>query len=107
MDIKQLLRRLEHYRKVNPRVRDEDDYGDDRHNFCHLIYLDKVTKKAHRFQVRGWSYDMLMETLNISVVNWTMLAGTGSLTLKNVPEELAKWVVAEDDPTLAVLYGNN
>lgn len=67
--------------------------------------MDTVKNKAPRFEVRGWKYDMLMDTLEISVVNWSMLAGTGGLVLKNVPEEIHKWKIEEDNPQLKVLYG--
>jgi len=107
LDLQQLHERLLHYAKVNPKIRDEDAYGDNRHTYCHLLFLGKQDGKVHRFEVRGFTYKSEYPVLDISVVNWTMIAGTGGLVLKNDPEQLKNWIIEEDSPNAKVLYGYN
>ena len=56
-----------------------DDPYDSRITHCILIHNYK--DKDHSFEVRGWR-PIKDGLLNISVVNWTMCAGTASLILE-------------------------
>jgi len=77
---------LEKYRK--PKPSDPHDVG--RINHCYLLHFHK--NEPHIFEVRGWQ--KLEEELNISVVNWTLCAGTASLKIK---EDLVdKFVIVPD-----------
>lgn len=97
-------RLVEYKTHINPKLSDPDDSYDDRHNYCHMVYLDPVTNKMHTFQVRGFSYDSVKEILSISAVNWTICAGTCTIRLMNEHLELAKWKILEDEPTLQILF---
>ncbi len=75
---------------------------DDRHTFCHLVCMKELRGvKYPVFEVRGWG--VKKTTLNVSVVNWTVCAGTASLELNE--ENISDWRILEDDPTLQVLIG--
>ena len=56
-----------------------DDPYDNR--VTHCVLLHNYNSKEHKFDVRGWR-PIKDGVLNISVVNWTMCAGTASLDLK-------------------------
>jgi hypothetical protein len=54
------------------------DRYDDRTNHCYLYHTHN--DKEHCFEVRGWN-QIRDGKLCISVVNWTIMAGPGSLFL--------------------------
>jgi hypothetical protein len=62
---------LETYRKPK-----SDDPYEDRTTHCYLEYIHEG--KPHTFEVRGWS-KIKDGILNISVVNWTLCAGTATI----------------------------
>jgi hypothetical protein len=63
---------LESYRKPP-----SDDPYDNRVTHCYLAYEHEG--KTHHFEVRGWKPIDETGTLYISVVNWTLCAGTAGL----------------------------
>jgi hypothetical protein len=63
---------LESYRKPP-----SDDPYDNRVTHCYLSYEHEG--KTHHFEVRGWKPIDETGTLYISVVNWTLCAGTAGL----------------------------
>lgn len=64
----------------------------DRQNHCYLVYIKE--SKPHIFQVRAWK-DVKEDSLNISVVNWTLCAGPASLTINNA--NINKFVIIPDE----------
>lgn len=62
-----------------------DDPYDNRVTHCYLKYVH-TDGKEHIFEVRGWAKKIENDELRISVVNWTLCAGTATLYLK---EEIA------------------
>ena len=102
---------LNKFKKTNPKPpRDEDDpYNDNRHTYCHLLYIgpykqDKHMKKVkeHRVDVRGFKRKENGE-IEISAVSWTLAAGSCSLTLTNT--NIDYWLILEDKGMTEVLYG--
>lgn len=82
----------------------ESPYDQGRTTWCHLLYKHKG--EIHRFEVRGASYiqnvqESSLDIISISVVNWTICAGTASVTLNN--DTIDKWVI-EEEPTAKLLY---
>jgi hypothetical protein len=73
MKLKDFRKQLEFYRKEP-----SDDLYDNRITHCYLTYNHKG--KDHYFEVRGWN-KIKDNKLFISVVNWTLCAGTASLEL--------------------------
>lgn len=81
---------LEKYRKPKPSA---EDYacGDTRVTHCYLKLANK--DKWHWFEVRGWT-EVKNEQLVISVVNWTLCAGTAWLELTN--KNVNDYIISED-----------
>lgn len=107
--LKDVYERLEEYRTtINPKPKAEDEWDDNRHTYCHLMFLGKVdgNRGPHRFQVRSW--EMKKDMLIIHCVNWTCCAGTCSLELKDNPDSndrITNWAIIEDHPkTLGILF---
>lgn len=98
--LQQLLLGLELHRKPEP----EDPYNYGRITHCHLWSLNLKAL----FEVRGWDVytsDIIgAPVLNISVVNWTHMAGTGSIHLVS-DSQAETFVIYEDTPSVQVLYG--
>lgn len=71
--LQEFLKTLEIYRKPP-----SDDPYDNRITHCYLSYEHEG--KTHHFEVRGWAKKIDSEgVLKISVVNWTLCAGTAML----------------------------
>jgi len=98
-NILELHQRLEYYKKTNPFVPGFDEPG--RHTYCHLMVLHEG--KYHKFEVRGWHTTMDYRFTELSCVNWTLAAGTCTISIKD--DNIAKFKILEDEPTLQVLYG--
>lgn len=80
-------------------------YGNDRVNWCHL--LCRHNGKLHRFEVRGArlvkdTSEPSQDVIQVSVVNWTMCAGTATLSLNEA--NVGDWLIEEDAPTVGLLY---
>ena len=92
------------YRKVP----DPENYHDgDRVTWCHLLYYDKLTKKWHKFEVRGAKYykstdNDNFDVITVATVNWTIMAGTCQLTLRE--DNVSEWLIAEDTPNIELIY---
>lgn len=69
-----------------------DDPYDNRQTHAHLLFNNEG--KSHVFEVRGW-LPIKDGELNVSVVNWTMCAGTARLTLSE--DNVEDWHISEDD----------
>lgn len=97
--LKDFYKALEKYRRPVEDVRE-------RMNWCHL--LTKHKGELHRFQVRYASFKVdndeydKSDTIVLDVVNWTMCAGTATLTLTE--DTCGKWLIEEDEPTVGLLY---
>lgn len=75
---------------------------DDRYTFCHLVLMKETRGvKYPIFEVRGWTAHK--KEIRLSVVNWTICAGTASLELNE--ENIDEWRILEDEPALQVLIG--
>jgi len=69
-DLEQFYEELENHRKPNP--------SGDRVTHCYLLHtLDNV---EHKIEVRNWG-PIESNVLSISIVSWTLCAGTGVLEL--------------------------
>jgi hypothetical protein len=110
----ELSQRLQHYRETNPKIIDHDSdagqYGENRHTYCHIMY--HISKELairlehigwHKIEVRGWHTTMDYRMIEISCVNWTLAAGTCTLSIKD--DSVKDFKILEDEPTLQVLYG--
>ncbi len=97
--LSQFFIELQKYKDINPDTSD-DIYDKGRHTYCHIIWMNKE-HNFPKFEVRGWA--LRGPILNVSVVNWTVTAGTASLSLND--DNLEEFKILEDDPTLMVLYG--
>lgn len=67
------LTKLERLRKPK-----SDDPYDNRITHCYILH--ELDGKDHTFEVRGWR-PIVDDKLEISVVNWTLCAGTATLTV--------------------------
>lgn len=94
------LERLQHYKKTNPFVPGFDEPG--RHTYCHIMALHNG--KWHKFEVRGHNITMDYGMVEISAVNWTMAAGTCTLSIQR-EQDVSIFKILEDEPTMQVLYG--
>jgi hypothetical protein len=101
---KHLYSKLEVFWDTLNKYRLPKEAAKERENWCHLLV--KYDGKIHRFQVRYATYvgdvqEKACDIIYLSVVNWTMCAGTASLELteKNVSD----WVI-EEEPTAKLLY---
>lgn len=72
ISVKEFYNKLESRRKPS-----SDDPYDNRITHCRILY--NIEGTDHEFVVRGWSYKN--DELNISTVNWTIAAGTCTLTV--------------------------
>jgi hypothetical protein len=84
--LKNFYNELEKLRKPK-----SDDPYDNR--VTHCLLLHEYQGKTHRFDVRGWN-KIKGGKLYISVVNWTMCAGTASLELDEGTVD--KFIIEED-----------
>lgn len=83
----------EFYKKIETlRKPPSDDPFDNRITHFHLLYTHEG--KVHRFQVRGWG-EIKDGELDLSVVNWTIGAGTAGLTLNEDRVDL--WTIEEEE----------
>ena len=99
-EFKNLAKRLRFYKKNNPRPEFEyTGLEHERHTYCHLATYHN--KKLHFFEVR--SFDIRKEDITISVVNWTLCAGTATMNL--TPKIAKLWFIVEDNPSIQVLHG--
>jgi len=108
----EMNQRLEYYKKINPKSPDSDDmqYGHDRHTYCHLMYhvtaadANRIEHIGwHKIEVRGWRTTMDYRKIELSAVSWSLAAGTCTLMIKD--DNVHKFKILEDEPTLQVLYG--
>lgn len=99
-DLFYLIERLQHYKKTNPFVPGFDEPG--RHTFCHLMVLHQG--KWHKFEVRGFNVTMDYGMIELSCVNWTLAAGTCTLSIQR-ENKISDFKILEDEPTMQVLYG--
>ncbi len=67
-----------------------DDPYDNRITHCYLLH--EVDGKIHEFIVRGWT-PIKDGVLDVSVVNWTIAAGSASLGLTE--DRVDKWKIKE------------
>lgn len=96
----ELHQRLQHYKQNTQHLRD-DFHDAGRFTYCHLmIYHNSAW---HKFEVRGWHTTMDYRMIEISCVNWTLAAGTCTLSIKD--DSVKDFKILEDEPTLQVLYG--
>lgn len=79
---------------------DKDPYNRGRTTWCHLLVKHK--DELHKLQVRGLSFTKEKDVLTVSIVNWTMCAGTATLTLTE--ENCGRYIIEEDEPTIGLLY---
>lgn len=99
-DLFDLHQRLQHYKTINPDIgRDHFEIG--RHTYCHLMVRHEG--KWHKFEVRQFRTTMDYGLIEVSCVNWTLAAGTCTLSIKD--DSVKDFKILEDEPTLQVLYG--
>lgn len=98
-----LLQRLHYYQTINPDI-GLDHFEIGRHTYCHLMY--KHDGQWHKNEVRGFKSvyrDGVLESINISAVNWSVAAGPCGIVITQEHIDLVK--ILEDEPTMQVLYG--
>lgn len=107
-----ITQRLEHYKKINPKIIDPDSdagqYGDNRHTYCHLMVCIRPDEKPyekgwHKFEVRAFQTTMDYSRIELSCVNWTIAAGTCTITIDEI--NCMRFKILEDERTMQVLYG--
>lgn len=81
------------------------DEFDSRPTWCHILTRHKG--ELHRFEVRWAKYwsdvqENSLDVIHINVVNWTLCAGTATLTLSN--DNVGQFVIEEEEPTIGLLY---
>lgn len=88
--LKDFYNKLESLRKPKPSA---EDYacGDTRVTHCYLKLWHN--DEWHRFEVRGWT-EVKNNEFTISVVNWTLCAGTAWLELTN--KNVNDYIISED-----------
>ena len=57
----------------------------------------------HKFEVRGFGVVPDYSVIEVSCVNWSLAAGTCTLTIDEV--NCHRFKILEDEPTIQVLYG--
>lgn len=82
LKLKDFLHSLEKFRKP-----ESNDPYDNRVTHCRLSHMHRG--KEHIFDVRGWRKNP-DDTIYLSVVNWTLCAGTASLTINAQNVDLFK-----------------
>ena len=116
MELNQFIARINEYVEViNPQViTDEEDYrayADRRHTYCNLM-ITKGKFVGHVFEVRSkpekdeLDYgEHTRDRYVISSCNYTVQAGTCTVSLSQRTLDQYGWAIVEDNPTLKVLYG--
>lgn len=101
---------LSRWKRDNPNKSDGEDWHDNRHTYCHIMYYidEQAAGKHHKpgwhkVEVRGFNITYNYELIECSAVSWTLAAGT--CTLRITPENVHLVKILEDEPTLQVLYG--
>lgn len=84
--LKNFYKEIEKLRKPK-----SDDPYDDR--VTHCLLLHESGGKTHRFEVRGWR-KIQNGVLYLSVVNWTLCAGSASMELDE--ENVDKFIIEPD-----------
>lgn len=94
-----LANRLNHYKTTNPDI-GLDHFEIGRHTYCHLMV--QHMGKYHKFEIRSIRVAYDYSVIELGAVNWTMAAGTCTLSIK--PETVGLFKILEDHPTMRVLY---
>jgi hypothetical protein len=98
--LKEISKRLRHYKKVNPAPPPDPYEGSSRHNYCHLVLFKN--DKPHLFEVRG--FKALKDKTQVSAVNWTLAAGTCTIDLTAKIIKQYNIQILEDNPTIQTLF---
>jgi hypothetical protein len=100
-----LKKQLKRYKLTKAQKEAERPYDIGRTTICHLVYTNPEyldnNGKFHIFEVRAYSFTK--DSISLSVVNWTLAAGTARLEID--ANNVHHFSVFEETPALQVLTG--